>query len=190
MMIDDRERDRLALAFADLSARAGVIAMDVLAAPDIVARLKNDSSPVSEADERIEAMLLAELAIIAPGVPIVAEEAAAKGVIPGAADLFLLVDPLDGTREFLARSGEFTVNIGLVCDGVPCAGAVFAPALGQLWFAGALAYGAAAAPARRRRRRTHGAGWRRGRLRRPGRRLSSAARISTRRPRPFCARMA
>jgi 3'(2'), 5'-bisphosphate nucleotidase len=146
MSLDDRERDRLALAFADLSARAGVIAMEILAAPDIVARIKSDSSPVSEADERIEAMLLAELASIAPGVPIVAEEAVAKGAIPRAADIFLLVDPLDGTREFLARRGEFTVNIGLVCDGAPCAGAVFAPALGQLWFAGAHAYGATAAP--------------------------------------------
>jgi 3'(2'), 5'-bisphosphate nucleotidase len=142
----DAELDCLALAFADLVARAGAIAMETLAAPQIVARLKNDKSPVCEADERIEAMLLAELESIAPGVPIVAEEASSRGEQPQGASAFLLVDPLDGTREFLARRGEFTINIGLVVDGAPRAGAVFAPALGELWFAGAAAYGATAAP--------------------------------------------
>jgi 3'(2'), 5'-bisphosphate nucleotidase len=144
--LSDAERDRLARAFANLATRAGAIAMDVLAAPDISTRIKSDSSPVSEADEKIEAFLLAELALLLPGVPIIAEEAAAKGAPPTLADVFLLVDPLDGTREFLARRGEFTVNIGLVAEGAPRAGAVFAPALGELWFAGATAFGAAAVP--------------------------------------------
>jgi 3'(2'), 5'-bisphosphate nucleotidase len=146
MSVTDLEFDRLAQAFADLVTRAGAIAMEILAAPDIAARLKTDSSPVCAADEKIEAMLLAELAAIAPGVPIVAEEAAARGATPCPADVFLLVDPLDGTREFLARRREFTVNIGLIVAGAPRAGAVFAPALGELWFAGAAAFGAKAAP--------------------------------------------
>jgi 3'(2'), 5'-bisphosphate nucleotidase len=142
----DGERDRLARAFADLVTQAGAIAMDILSAPDLSARMKSDSSPVSEADEKIETFLLDGLARLLPGVPILAEEAAAGGRRPAPAAMLLLVDPLDGTREFLARRDEFTVNIGLAVDGVPCAGAVFAPALGQLWFAGASAFGAAAAP--------------------------------------------
>ncbi|MBY6243116.1 3'(2'),5'-bisphosphate nucleotidase CysQ [Methylosinus sp. Sm6] len=146
MSLDDATRDRLALAFADLAARAGVIAMEILAAPDIVARVKTDASPVCEADEKIEAMLLAELAAIAPGVPIIAEESTARGATPLPANVFLLVDPLDGTREFLARRDEFTINIALVADGAPRIGAVFAPALGELWFAGATAFGCRAAP--------------------------------------------
>jgi 3'(2'), 5'-bisphosphate nucleotidase len=140
------EFDRLAHAFADLATRAGAIAMEVLAAPRLDARLKTDASPVCEADERIEAFVLERLAALVPGLPIVAEEQAAKGAVPPGAGAFLLVDPLDGTREFLARSGDFTVNIALVIAGAPRAGAVFAPALGELWFAGREAFAANAAP--------------------------------------------
>ena len=142
----DEDFDALAAAFADLTTRAGAIPMSLLAAPTIAARAKKDSSPVCEADEKIEAFLTARLAELLPGVPIVAEEAAAAGADFARAKTFVLVDPLDGTREFLARSGEFTINICLIVAGAPRAGAVFAPALGKLWFAGARAFAADAAP--------------------------------------------
>lgn len=144
----DADFDALAAAFADLTTCAGAIAMEVLAAPAIEARAKKDASPVCEADERIEAFLAQRLAELLPGVPIVAEEAAAAGAQFARAETFLLVDPLDGTREFLARSGEFTINIGLVVARTPRAGAVFAPARGRLWFAGARAFAADAQPGR------------------------------------------
>lgn len=104
----------------------------------IVAERKDDGSPVTIADRRAEAVILAALAVAAPGVPVVAEEESAAGRTPATGRRFLLVDPLDGTREFLARNGEFTVNIALVEDRVPVAGIVHAPALGQI-FAGSAA---------------------------------------------------
>lgn len=138
--------DQMARAFAALVLRAGAIAMEVFSADSIAARLKSDSSPVSEADERIEAFLLAALAKLAPDLPVVAEEAAAAGASFARADAFLLVDPLDGTREFIARGAEFTINIGLIVGGAPRAGAIFAPALGRLWFAGSRAFAVAVEP--------------------------------------------
>lgn len=142
----EAEFDRLALAFADLATRAGAIAMEIWAAPAIEARVKADASPVCDADERIEAFLTERLARLAPGLPIIAEEAAAGGARSAGAESFLLVDPLDGTREFLARRDEFTVNIALIVAGAPRVGAVFAPARGELWFAGARAFAARARP--------------------------------------------
>ncbi len=98
------------------------------------ARLKPDSSPVTLADERAEAQILAGLEHLCPGIPVVAEEAAAAGKA-GTTGLsrFILVDPLDGTREFIGRRPEFTVNIALIEDGVPVAGVVYAPALGRAY---------------------------------------------------------
>lgn len=148
--------DHLAAAFGGLVARAGAIAMETFSAERIEARSKSDASPVCEADERIEAYLLDALAQLAPEFPVVAEEAAARGELPERADAFLLVDPLDGTREFLAHGRDFTINIGLIVDRAPCAGAVFAPALGELWLAGERAFamrvepGASALPSRDR----------------------------------------
>ena len=110
------------------------------------ARAKADGSPVTAADERAEAIIVERLREIAPDVAIVAEEAAAAGADLVAPHLFFLVDPLDGTREFLSRNGEFTINIGLIENGVPVAGAVYAPALGRLWFGGDSAYAAEVAP--------------------------------------------
>jgi 3'(2'), 5'-bisphosphate nucleotidase len=104
-------------------------------------RGKADASPVTEADVRAEAMILAALPKLIPDVPIVAEEAAAAGHIPNVGSSFWLVDPLDGTKEFIGRNGEFTVNIALVQHGVPVLGVVLAPALRRL-FAGALETGA------------------------------------------------
>lgn len=105
------------------------------------ARIKADRSPVTDADEEAEKLILAELAATFPGVPVVAEEEAAAGRVVDAGRHFFLVDPVDGTKEFIRRSGEFTVNIGEVVDGVPVAGVVFAPAIGRL-FVGAAGEGA------------------------------------------------
>jgi len=76
----------------------------------------------------------------ASAIPIVAEESVAHGAQTAIGRSFILVDPLDGTREFIACNGEFTINIALVRDGVPVAGAVYAPALGRLWFGGERAF--------------------------------------------------
>jgi 3'(2'),5'-bisphosphate nucleotidase len=112
---------------------------------DFAVTAKGDDSPVTEADRRAEKVILAGLAELLPGVPVVAEEEVSEGRIPGAlGDRFVLVDPLDGTREFVSRNGEFTVNIGIIEKGVPVAGAVYVPALGQLYL-GALGHGASVA---------------------------------------------
>jgi 3'(2'), 5'-bisphosphate nucleotidase len=99
--------------------------------------MKFDQSPVSEADERIEDFLMRELARELPGVPSIAEEAAARGETPPHSDAFLLIDPIDGTREFIGRSPEFTVNLALIDKLQPVAGAIYAPAGARVWFAGA-----------------------------------------------------
>src|SRR5690349_11379791 len=106
--------------------------------PGTAARLKSDRTPVTEADEAAEALILPELARIFPGVPCVAEEACARGGIPsiGNDSSFLLIDPLDGTREFLAGNGEFTVNIALIEAGSPVLGVVHLPALGVTYAGG------------------------------------------------------
>ena len=93
---------------------------------------KRDSSPVTEADRAAELIILAALARAAPGVPVIAEEEVAAGRIPAHDDLYFLVDPLDGTKEFVRGGGDYTVNIGLIERGVPVLGAVFAPATGLL----------------------------------------------------------
>ena len=91
-------------------------------------------SPVTEADRAAEDIILAALATRLPRVPVVAEESASRGETPPVDRDFVLVDPLDGTREFIAGRSEYTVNIALVCGGVPVAGAVAAPDLGQVWW--------------------------------------------------------
>ena len=99
-------------------------------------RHKPDKSPVTEADEAAEAIILKGLGRALPGIPILAEEAVHAGTMPSdLGDEFLLVDPLDGTREFVGGRGDFTVNIALVRGGVPVIGVVYAPARGWL-FAG------------------------------------------------------
>ena len=98
------------------------------------ARLKADRSPVTDADEEAERLILSRLAAAFPGVPVVAEEEAAAGHVAQTGRHFFLVDPLDGTREFLSRNGEFTVNIAEVIDGVPRAGVVYAPAVARLFY--------------------------------------------------------
>jgi len=119
---------------------AGQVIMDIYAT-DFDVTKKGDDSPVTQADQKAEAVILAGLATIAPGIPVVAEEAVAAGDIPDVSDRFFLVDPLDGTKEFISRNGEFTVNIALVEHGRPVLGLVYAPAIGRL-FSGAAELGA------------------------------------------------
>lgn len=106
---------------------------------------KADASPVTEADVAAEAIILAGLKSIDPTANIIAEEAVSAGATPEVTHEFYLVDPLDGTREFVSRNGEFTVNIALVHDGAPIAGVVYAPALSRL-YAGELTSGAFETP--------------------------------------------
>ena len=115
--------------------KAGAEIMRVYAG-DIAVTTKGDASPVTEADERAERIILENLKSIAPGIPVVAEEEAAAGRLPEIGNRFFLVDPLDGTKEFISKNGEFTVNIALIEDGVPVYGAVFAPALDRLFWGG------------------------------------------------------
>ena len=111
-----------------LALDAGKAILDVYhAGPNVT--LKSDASPVTEADERAEAIILAGLTKAFPDIPVVAEEAAAAGNIPDVeGKSFFLVDPLDGTKEFINRRDDFTVNIALIKNGVPVAGIVYAPA--------------------------------------------------------------
>ncbi|HEU0133719.1 MAG TPA: 3'(2'),5'-bisphosphate nucleotidase CysQ [Allosphingosinicella sp.] len=88
---------------------------------------KDDGSPVTIADRNAEAIILERLARAFPDIPVLAEEEAAAGRIPELGRRFFCVDPLDGTRGFIQRNGEFTVNIGLIEDGAPVAGVIYAP---------------------------------------------------------------
>ncbi len=134
--------DRTALieALLPLVRQAGDAVMHVYAG-DFAVHGKADASPVTEADLAAEAILLAGLHALAPDVPVVAEEQMAAGAAPRIGDRFWLVDPLDGTREFVDRNGEFTVNVALIEHGEPVCGVVLAPAQGRLW-AGAAGQGA------------------------------------------------
>ncbi len=136
-----QERDRLALAFAGIASEAGVAVMEVYAS-DFETRHKSDRSPVSDADERAEEIILAHLARLLPGVPVLAEEQAARIGVGEMADTFILVDPVDGTREFIQRKGDFTVNIALIEGGVATSGCVFAPARRDLYYGASRAFSA------------------------------------------------
>jgi 3'(2'), 5'-bisphosphate nucleotidase len=119
-----------------LAALAASAAILEIYGTDFTARAKGDASPVTEADERAEAIILAALAALTPDIPVVAEEhAAAHGLTAEAPPRFWLVDPLDGTREFLNRNGEFTVNIALVERDRSVLGVVHVPVLGVTYAA-------------------------------------------------------
>lgn len=120
----------LLMAVAALARAAGDVVMSIYAT-DFAVHGKADASPVTAADEQAEALILAGLRALTPHIPVVAEEEAAAGCAPPLApgQRFWLVDPLDGTREFVARNGEFTVNIALIEHGRPVLGVVLAPAV-------------------------------------------------------------
>ncbi|WP_345890911.1 3'(2'),5'-bisphosphate nucleotidase CysQ [Devosia oryzisoli] len=103
---------------------------------EFVVETKADQSPVTLADVAAEAIIVGALRDAYPDIPVVAEEAAAAGRVPHTADQFFLVDPLDGSKEFISRNGEFTVNIALIENGEPVAGVVHAPAIGRIWWGG------------------------------------------------------
>lgn len=117
----------------DLSIVAGREIMAIYAT-DFSAKAKGDLTPVTEADEAAERIILAGLARIEPAIPVISEEAASAGRIPEASTQFFLVDPLDGTKEFISKNGEFTVNIALVENGIPVMGVVYAPALKRIFW--------------------------------------------------------
>ena len=116
-----------------LSIAAGREIMAIYAT-DFSAKAKGDLSPVTDADEAAERIILAGLAKFDAAIPVISEEAASAGSIPEVSNRFFLVDPLDGTKEFISKNGEFTVNIALVEHGVPIAGVVYAPALKRLFW--------------------------------------------------------
>ncbi len=118
-----------------IAERAGKVILAYYAeAAEVEVREKDDASPVTEADEAAETFILGALNTLTPDIPVVAEEAMAAGEVPEIdGGRFWLVDPLDGTREFLSRNGEFTVNIALIEDGQPAAGVVHAPAMAMTW---------------------------------------------------------
>jgi 3'(2'), 5'-bisphosphate nucleotidase len=122
----------LVLLMRKLALEAGDKIMEVYAAPDFDVRSKSDSSPVTEADEAADAIISAGLRAAYPDVTLITEEQADSHALR--ASTFLIVDPLDGTKEFVQRRGDFTVNIAYVENGVPKLGVVYAPAKGRLFY--------------------------------------------------------
>jgi len=133
--------DELIEALLAAAVAAGRAALDIYRAGFTVTQ-KADRSPVTQADHASEKIILEQLARLAPAVPVIAEEAVAAGSIPQVAEEFFLVDPLDGTKEFIHRRGEFTVNIALIRQRAPALGVVYAPVGGTL-YAGNVATGRA-----------------------------------------------
>ena len=129
--------DTLGQSLAEIAEEAGRLILPLWESGAAV-RSKADDSPVTVADERAETLILQRLAERFPDIPVVSEEAASESGVPRAiADRFFLVDPLDGTKAFIRRDPNFTVNIGLIERGVPVAGAVHAPPTGETWFTSA-----------------------------------------------------
>jgi 3'(2'),5'-bisphosphate nucleotidase len=137
--LDSHTHDEIASFLAKAALAAGPAVMEEYDRGCDVAS-KADGSPVTSADHRAEAIICESLARVVPLTPLCAEEAMAGGAQPPVAERFLLVDPLDGTREFLAGNGEFTINVALIEAGAPVAGAVYAPAIGRLWTGGDAAF--------------------------------------------------
>jgi 3'(2'), 5'-bisphosphate nucleotidase len=123
---------RLAAALVPPVLAAGAIEMRHYRS-GVTVEAKADQSPVTIADREAEAVLVAAITAATPTIPIIAEEAVAAGRMPAIGPEFFLVDPLDGTREFIEQRGEFTVNIALVQQGVPVFGIVYAPATEELY---------------------------------------------------------
>jgi len=128
-----QDQEALAHQLVALAQRAAVEVMDVYSA-EFEVEIKDDSSPVTLADQRAESAILDGLAEIAPGIGVIAEEAFSRGGCGEVGETFFLVDPLDGTREFIQRNGEFTVNIALVENGIPTIGVIVIPAQARTFF--------------------------------------------------------
>lgn len=117
---------------ARIALDAGRLIMDIYES-DFDVEQKGDASPVTQADQRAETLILKALAEAEPDLPVVAEESFSDGNVPEHGHRFALVDPLDGTREFVNRNGEFTVNIAIIEHGRPVMGVVYAPARQRLF---------------------------------------------------------
>jgi 3'(2'), 5'-bisphosphate nucleotidase len=124
--------DKLETVFRTLALQAGKRIMEIYDADDFEVKAKSDDSPVTEADEAADALISAGIRAAFPDVTLVTEEQAASH--GQTAERFIIVDPLDGTKEFIKRRGDFTVNIAYVDNGVPVRGVVFAPAKGRLFY--------------------------------------------------------
>ncbi len=124
--------DHLSDVMRRLALEAGAEIMRIYNAPDFEVKTKADESPVTEADEAADALISAGLRAAFPDVPLVTEEQAESH--GQKVSTFLIVDPLDGTKEFVKRRGDFTVNIAYVVDGVPVRGIVYAPAKNRLFY--------------------------------------------------------
>ena len=129
------EYDKLTEVMRRLALEAGDIIMDIYNSPDFEVRSKSDDSPVTVADEAADAHISAGLRTAFPDVVLVTEEQADSHT--QSAHTFLIVDPLDGTKEFINRRGDFTVNIAYVEEGAPRRGVVYAPAKGRLFYTNA-----------------------------------------------------
>ncbi|MEM7236491.1 MAG: 3'(2'),5'-bisphosphate nucleotidase CysQ [Pseudomonadota bacterium] len=116
----------------ELALEAGHAVMEVYGRPDFDTRAKSDNSPVTDADLAADKLICQGLRAAFPDIAIVTEEEADSHEQTGLA-MFFLVDPLDGTKEFVQRRGDFTINIALIENGVPIAGVVYAPAKGRLF---------------------------------------------------------
>lgn len=125
------DKPALVSAMRRLSIAAGSAIMEVYDRGDVDVRAKADTSPVTEADEAADAIISAGLRNEFPDVPLVTEEQSATHDL--SVSTFLIVDPLDGTKEFIKRRADFTVNIALVEDGVPTLGVVYAPAKNRMF---------------------------------------------------------
>lgn len=132
MALTAKEHRDLAQGLISIAHQAGLVILRHYAGDFDVER-KADFSPVTEADREAEDVILEGLRDLAPGVPVIAEEQAAAGILPEIGSQFFLVDPLDGTKEFIRRNGEFTVNIALVHAGTPVFGLIFAPAFDTMY---------------------------------------------------------
>ena len=124
--------DQLVPVIRRLALEAGDVIMAVYDGPDFAVRSKSDASPVTEADEAADRLISAGLRAAFPDVVLITEEQADSHAM--VASTFLIVDPLDGTKEFVQRRGDFTVNIAYVENGVPLRGVVYAPAKGRLFY--------------------------------------------------------
>jgi 3'(2'), 5'-bisphosphate nucleotidase len=131
LSIEQDHYNRLVDDLAEAAREAGEAILEVVRRGFEV-EAKHDTSPVTEADRAAELIILAALARAAPGVPVIAEEEVAAGRIPAHESTYFLVDPLDGTKEFVRGGDDYTVNIGLIEQGTPRLGVVFAPATGRL----------------------------------------------------------
>lgn len=134
-IVDPRIDALMADALTALVSRAAARVLDIRSSK-LAVRHKADASPVTMADEASEEIIIAGLNDLLPGLPVISEEAAARVAPPERAACHALVDPLDGTREFVAGSGEFAINLAIVCNGRPLFGVVAAPALGLVWRGG------------------------------------------------------